>query len=63
MQESYALECMLEDPKDNISRRQFGGISGSSPALTLHKMLHKWYSAMENHDSNSCHTLRHYQSV
>ena len=27
IQESYALEWMLQDPKDNINRRQFGGIS------------------------------------
>ena len=51
IQENYALEWMLEDPKDNINRRQFGGISGSSPMLTLLEMLHKWYSAMENHDT------------
>jgi hypothetical protein len=50
IQESYALEWMLDDAKDNISRRQFGGIPGSSPILALLEMLHNWYSAMENPD-------------
>ena len=51
IQESYALEWMLEDAKDNIGRRQFGGVSESSPVLTLFEMPHNSYSAMENHDT------------
>ena len=51
IKESYALEWMLEDARDNISARQFGGISGSSPVLALLEMLHNWYSAMENPDT------------
>jgi hypothetical protein len=42
---------MLDDAKDNISRRQFGGIPGSSPILALLEMLHNWYSGMENSDT------------
>jgi hypothetical protein len=51
IQESYALEWMLDDAKDNISRRQVGGIPGSSPILALLEMLHNWYSVMENSDT------------
>ena len=51
IQESYALEWMLDDSKENISRRQFGGIPGSSPVLALLEMLHNWYSAMETLDT------------
>ena len=58
IQESYALEWILEDAKENISRRQFGEISGSSPILTLLEMLHKWYSATENFE-----TLFHFQMI
>ena len=42
---------MLEDAEDDISTRQFEGISGSSPLLTLFEMLHNWYLAMENPDA------------
>jgi hypothetical protein len=42
---------MLDDAKDNINRRQFSGIPGSSPILALLEMLHNWYSAMENSDT------------
>jgi hypothetical protein len=42
---------MLDDSKENISRRQFGGIPGSSPVLALLEMLHNWYSAMETLDT------------
>jgi hypothetical protein len=34
-QESYALEWMLDDAKENINDRQFGGLLGSSPVLAL----------------------------
>ena len=34
-QESYALEWMLDDAKENINGRQFAGLLGSSPVLAL----------------------------
>jgi hypothetical protein len=42
---------MLDDVKDNMSRRQFGGIPESSPILALLETLHNWYSAIENPDT------------
>ena len=42
---------MLDDAKDNISTRQFGGIPGSSPVLALLEMLHNWYLALDNPDT------------
>ena len=48
IQESFALDWMLEDSKNKISKCQFGGISWSSAVLALLEMLHTWFSALEN---------------
>ena len=39
---------MLDDAKENINDRQFGGLPGSSPVLALLEMLHMWFVALEN---------------
>jgi hypothetical protein len=48
IQESYGLERMLDDAKENVNNRQFGGLPGSSPMLALLEMLHIWFVALEN---------------
>ena len=48
IQESYALEWMLDDAKENINHRQFGGLPGSSSVLALLEMFHMWFAALEN---------------
>jgi DNA-directed RNA polymerase subunit H (RpoH/RPB5) len=42
---------MLDDAKENINDRQFGGLPGSSAVLALLEMFHKWFAAFENHDT------------
>jgi hypothetical protein len=42
-----ALDWMLEDSKDCLSERQFGGIPRSSSVLALLEMLHTWFVAFE----------------
>ena len=48
LQESYAVEWILNDTKDKFSESQFGGLAGMSAVLALISQLHKWYLAMEN---------------
>ena len=48
MQESYAVEWILEDVQEEISDSQFGGLAGSSAVLTLVCVVHNWYKSMEN---------------
>ena len=48
MQESYAVEWILEDVQEEISDSQFGGLAGSSAVLTLVYLVHNWYKSMEN---------------
>jgi hypothetical protein len=49
IQESYALEWMLDDAKD----RQFGGLPGSSPVLALLEMFHMWFGEPQHRYSHS----------
>jgi hypothetical protein len=48
VQESYAIEWILEDVQEEISYSQFGGLAGSSAVLTLVYLVHNWYKSMEN---------------
>ena len=47
IQESFALDWMLEDSRDCLSERQFGGIPRSSSVLALLEMIHTWFVALE----------------
>ncbi len=47
IQDSYAMDWVLEDIRDRISDSQFGGLAGMSAVTALLFMLHKWYQAME----------------
>jgi hypothetical protein len=47
VQESYAVEWILEDVQEKISDCQFGGLAGSSAVLTLVYLVHNWYKSME----------------
>ena len=47
IQESFALDWILEDSRDCLSERQFGGIPRSSSVLALLEMLHTWFVALE----------------
>ena len=51
IQESFALDWMLEDSRDCLSERQFGGIPRSSSVLALLEMLHSWFVALEKSKS------------
>jgi hypothetical protein len=48
VQESYAVERILEDVQEEISDSHFVGLAGSSPVLTLVYLVHNWYKSMEN---------------
>ena len=48
VQESYAVEWILEDVQEEISDSKFGGLAGSSVVLTLVYLVHNWYKSMEN---------------
>ena len=46
VQESYAVQRVYEDIDGEISDVQYGGLPGSSAALALVNLLHKWCKAM-----------------
>ena len=46
VQESYAVEWILEDVQEEISVSQFGGLAGSSAVLALVYLVHNWYKNM-----------------
>ena len=47
IQESLALDCMLEYSRYCLRQRQFGGIPRSSSVLAFLEMLHTWSVALE----------------
>ena len=48
VQESYAVEWILEDVQEEIRDSKFGGLAGSSAVLTLVYLVHNWYKSMAN---------------
>ena len=48
VQESYAVEWILEDVQEEISVSQFGGLTGSSAVLALVYLVHNWYKNMDS---------------
>ena len=48
VQESYAVEWILEDVQEEISLSQFGGLVGSSAVLALVYLVHNWYQNMDS---------------
>ena len=48
IQESYAVEWILNDTEDQINECQFGGLARMSAVLALILQLHKWNLAKEN---------------
>ena len=48
VQESYAIEWILEDVQEEISVSQFGGLAGSSAVLALVYLVHNWYKNMDS---------------
>lgn len=42
LQESYAVEWILEDVRNKISESQFGGLAGSSAIRALVYLVHNW---------------------
>ena len=47
VQEPFAVKWISEDIQGKISDSQNGGIHGSSTALALLNLIHKWYKAMD----------------
>ena len=48
VQESYAVEWILEYVQEEISVSQFGGLAGSSVVLALVYLVHNWYKNMDS---------------
>ena len=48
VQESYAVEWIIEDVQKEISLFQFGGLAGSSAVLALVYLVHNWYQNMDS---------------
>ena len=47
IQESFAVEWMMEDISPVISPAQYGGLPGLSTTHALLNLLHNWYKALE----------------
>ena len=48
VQESYAVEWIIEDVQEEISVSQFGGLAGSSAVLALVYLVHNWHKNMDS---------------
>ena len=48
VQESYAVEWILEDVQEEISVSQFGGLAGCSAVLVLVHLVHNWHKNMHS---------------